>query len=55
MRAEDFGELHHHDGLSPAWPISYQDMGPYYTAAEQLYQVHGARGGVTRGPGQVPT
>ena len=24
----------HHDGLSPAWPISYQDMEPYYTAAE---------------------
>jgi choline dehydrogenase-like flavoprotein len=44
MRAEDFGELRHHDGLSPAWPISYQDMEPYYTAAEQLYQVHGARG-----------
>jgi len=44
MRTEDFGELHHHDGRSPAWPISYQDMEPYYTAAEQLYQVHGARG-----------
>ena len=44
MPAEDFGELHHHDGLSPAWPISYQDMEPYYTAAETLYQVHGARG-----------
>ena len=44
MREEDFGELRHHDGLSPAWPISYQDMEPYYTAAEQFYQVHGARG-----------
>jgi choline dehydrogenase-like flavoprotein len=44
MREKDFGELRHHDGLSPAWPISYQDMEPYYTAAEQLYQVHGARG-----------
>src|SRR6266852_620479 len=44
MRAEDFGELQHHDGLSPAWPVSYQDMEPYYTAAEGLYQVHGARG-----------
>ena len=31
MRAEDFGELRHHDGISPAWPISYQDMEPYYT------------------------
>ncbi len=44
MRAEDFGELRHHDGLSPAWPISYQDMEPYYTAAETMYEVHGARG-----------
>jgi len=44
MRAEDFGELRHHDGISPAWPISYEDMEPYYTKAEQLYQVHGARG-----------
>ncbi|MFY9651173.1 GMC family oxidoreductase N-terminal domain-containing protein, partial [Trebonia sp.] len=44
MRAEDFGELRHHDGISPAWPISYQDMEPYYTAAEAMYQVHGARG-----------
>ena len=44
MREQDFGELRHHDGISPAWPISYQDMEPYYTAAEGLYQVHGARG-----------
>jgi choline dehydrogenase-like flavoprotein len=44
MRKEDFGELRHHGGLSPAWPISYEDMEPYYTKAEQLYQVHGARG-----------
>ncbi len=44
MRAEDFGELRHHDGISPAWPISYQDMEPYYTAAERMYEVHGVRG-----------
>jgi choline dehydrogenase-like flavoprotein len=44
LRAEDFGELHHHDGLSPAWPIPYDDLEPYYTQAEQMYQVHGARG-----------
>ncbi len=44
LRAEDFGDLHHVDGLSPAWPISYTDMEPYYTAAERQYQVHGARG-----------
>jgi choline dehydrogenase-like flavoprotein len=44
MRAEDFGELRHHGGVSPAWPIPYEAMEPYYTAAEQLYQVHGTRG-----------
>jgi choline dehydrogenase-like flavoprotein len=44
LRAEDFGDLQHADGLSPAWPVSYTDMEPYYTQAEQLYQVHGARG-----------
>ncbi len=44
LRAEDFGELRHHDGLSPAWPIDYAAMEPYYTQAEQLYRVHGARG-----------
>jgi choline dehydrogenase-like flavoprotein len=22
LRAEDFGELRHHDGISPAWPIA---------------------------------
>jgi choline dehydrogenase-like flavoprotein len=44
LREEDFGELKHHDGISPAWPISYEQMEPYYTRAEQLYQVHGARG-----------
>ena len=44
LRAEDFGELVHHDGTSPAWPIGYDEMEPYYTQAEQLYQVHGARG-----------
>lgn len=44
LRKEDFGELKHYDGISPAWPISYEEMEPYYTKAEQLYQVHGLRG-----------
>jgi len=44
LRREDFGELRHHGGISPAWPISYDDLEPYYTKAEQLYQVHGRRG-----------
>jgi choline dehydrogenase-like flavoprotein len=44
LRKEDFSELKHHDGISPAWPIGYDEMEPYYTQAEQMYQVHGARG-----------
>jgi choline dehydrogenase-like flavoprotein len=44
LREKDFGELKHHDGISPAWPISYADLEPYYTKAEQHYQVRGARG-----------
>jgi choline dehydrogenase-like flavoprotein len=43
LRREDFGELAHHGGLSPAWPISYDELEPYYTEAEHLYQVHGQR------------
>ena len=44
LRREDFGELRHHDGISPAWPISYEELEPYYARAEQMYHVHGLRG-----------
>jgi choline dehydrogenase-like flavoprotein len=44
LRREDFQELAHHDGISPAWPIDYDELEPYYTKAEYLYQVHGERG-----------
>jgi len=44
LRREDFGTLRHHGGTSPAWPITYEDLEPYYTEAEHLYQVHGKRG-----------
>ena len=44
LRPEDFGELKHHDGISPAWPIDYGDLEPYYTQAEHLYRVHGRHG-----------
>ena len=44
LREADFGELRHHGGVSPAWPLSYGELEPYYTRAEQLYQVHGERG-----------
>ena len=44
LRKEDYGEIKHHGGTSPAWPISYDVMEPYYTKAEHLYQIHGERG-----------
>ena len=44
LRERDFREIKHHGGISPAWPIGYDVMEPYYTQAEQLYQVHGSRG-----------
>ncbi len=43
LRPQDFGEIAHVDGLSPAWPLGYDDFEPWYSAAEQLYQVHGSR------------
>jgi choline dehydrogenase-like flavoprotein len=44
LRPEDFGEITHHGGVSPAWPLSYQDFEPWYSEAERLYFVHGQAG-----------
>ncbi len=44
LRKEDFGEIEHHGGRSPAWPLAYEDFEPYYCKAEHLYQVHGRHG-----------
>ena len=44
FRRQDFGEVKHHGGLSLAWPVTYEDLEPYYTEAEHLYHVHGQRG-----------
>ncbi|MGH9326322.1 MAG: GMC oxidoreductase [Terriglobia bacterium] len=55
FRKEDFGEVRHHDGISPAWPLSYEDFEPYYTKAEHLYHVHGKHGiDPTEGPASAP-
>lgn len=50
MREFDFGEVRHYGGISPAWPISYADLEPYYTRAERLYSVHGQRDSDPCGP-----
>ncbi|MEW6131407.1 MAG: GMC family oxidoreductase [Acidobacteriota bacterium] len=44
FRREDFGEIRHYGGTSPAWPITYDELEPYYLKAEHLYHVHGTRG-----------
>ena len=44
LRKEDFGEIRHHGGISPAWPVAYDEMEPYYTRAERMYHVHGEHG-----------
>jgi choline dehydrogenase-like flavoprotein len=51
LRPGDFQEVQHVDGISPAWPLRYDDLEPWYTKAEWLYQVHGAHGeDPTEGP-----
>jgi choline dehydrogenase-like flavoprotein len=44
LRQGDFTAHRTADGMSPDWPIRYEDLEPYYTQAEKLYQVHGQRG-----------
>ncbi len=44
MRERDFGRIVHKDGISPAWPIPYEEFEPFYAEAESLFHVHGRRG-----------
>ena len=48
FRREDFEALEHEGGTSPAWPLSYDALEPYYVRAEALYRVHSR-------PGDDPT
>jgi choline dehydrogenase-like flavoprotein len=51
LRPADFGEIAHMDGISPAWPLSYDEFEPWYAKAEWLYQVRGLHGeDPTEGP-----
>ncbi|MET0747459.1 MAG: GMC family oxidoreductase, partial [Rhizobium sp.] len=43
-RREDFQEMQHRQGVSPAWPFPYEVLEPWYGQAEKLYQVRGALG-----------
>ncbi|MDJ0691304.1 MAG: GMC family oxidoreductase [Xenococcaceae cyanobacterium MO_188.B32] len=44
LRERDFEKVEHQDGISPEWPLKYQDFEPYYTKAEKLYRAHGKAG-----------
>jgi choline dehydrogenase-like flavoprotein len=44
LRENDFKEVIHKGGISPAWPIDHHDLAPFYNEAETLWRVHGTRG-----------
>lgn len=54
LRREDFEEVAHVDGVSPAWPIAYDTLAPYYDRAERLYEVHGEQGSDPTEPPRGP-
>ena len=55
MRENDFLAIPHEAGVSPAWPITYDDLEPYYCEAERIYRVHGAsEGDPTEPPRSFP-
>jgi len=54
LRREDFGEVAHAEGVSPAWPIDYEALAPYYDRAERLYHVHGQAGEDPTEPARGP-
>lgn len=43
-RKEDFSEIRHREGVSPAWPFAYEELEPWYSKAEAMYQVRGELG-----------
>lgn len=44
LNPSDFTGVLHPGGVSPEWPISYDDLEPYYVRAEHQYWVHGKHG-----------
>ena len=54
-RPRDFEAVEHHEGVSPAWPVSYADLEPYYSRAEAMMGVRGLTGAdPEEGPRSVP-
>jgi choline dehydrogenase-like flavoprotein len=54
LRRQDFEAVEHVDGVSPAWPIDYDTLAPYYDRAERLYHVRGANGDDPTEPSRPP-
>src|SRR5687768_3175851 len=54
LRREDFQAVQHIDRLSPAWPITYDTLAPYYDRAERLYHVRGEAGVDPTEPARAP-
>lgn len=50
-RAEDFRPLRHMGGTTPGWPIAYDDLEPWYQAAEEMFSV---RGDASQDPTEPP-
>jgi choline dehydrogenase-like flavoprotein len=55
LRQEDFEVLRHKGGISPEWPVKYDEFEPYYAKAEELFCVRG-QGGIdpTEPPRSAP-
>jgi choline dehydrogenase-like flavoprotein len=44
LRKEDFSDIEHEQGVSPTWPVAYEEFEPYYCRAEKMLSVHGEAG-----------
>ena len=44
FRECDFQEIQHVDGVSPAWPVEYAEIEPFYGEAEHMFWVHSNKG-----------
>lgn len=44
FRAGDFAPRRHLEGTTSGWPLTYEQMSPWYDAAERLFRVRGTAG-----------
>src|SRR5271167_2114088 len=43
-RAQDFAPIQYAEGATPGWPFGYEELEPWYTRAETLYNARGILG-----------